>query len=163
MRTNLTTRLIAAAAITFTLTACGTTDNLPATPAAKPGAEAATESPSASVPGKTEATATLSPEAMASARAAAGLPPEPTAKARQAYLDALNAIDPRIIKPGKEDQAVSRGSNQCRTIKDSKDEAKNAQSALERFTVDTRLPEIATPETGKKINKAVHTYLCPDF
>ncbi|MET9540771.1 hypothetical protein ABZY16_25185 [Streptomyces sp. NPDC006553] len=33
---------------------------------------------------------------MASARAAAGLPPEPNAKARQAYLDALNAIDPHI-------------------------------------------------------------------
>ncbi|MFE9737325.1 hypothetical protein [Streptomyces sp. NPDC006477] len=150
-----------AASLILALAACGTAENPAATPAAKPGADAATSSPSA--PSKTKAPVTLSPEVLASARAAAGLPPKPTAEARQAYLAALNAIDPRIIKPNKEDQAVSRGANQCRSIKDSKDEAKLAQTALERFTVVSRLPEIATPETGRKINEAVHAHLCPDF
>lgn len=151
MRTK-TSSLIATTALAAVLTACGAADNPPATPSDKQGAEAATEMP-----------ATLSPDAKASARAAAGLPQDPTAEARQAYFDALNAIDPRIIKPGKEDQAVSRGINQCRSIKTTKDDAKLATLALERFTVDTRLPDIANPNTGKAINKAVHTHLCPDF
>ncbi|GHG05519.1 hypothetical protein ACFFSH_38685 [Streptomyces filamentosus] len=150
MRT--TTTLIATAALALALTACGTADNPPSTPSDKQGAEAATEKP-----------ATLSPDAQASIRAAADLPQDPTADARKAYLDALNAIDRRIIKPGKEDQAVSRGINQCGSIKTTQDEAKLAKTALERFTVDTRLPDIANAATGKAINKAVHTHLCPDF
>lgn len=106
----------------------------------------------------------LSAEDKAKAREAAGLPPEPSAEARKAFLDALNAIDPRIIKPGKDDQAVSRGLNQCSSIKSSPDDkTKLAQQALERFTVTTRLPEIATPDTGQKIVDAVHKHLCPDF
>ncbi|MFE0270827.1 hypothetical protein ACFWZY_01605 [Streptomyces sp. NPDC058992] len=93
------------------------------------------------------------------AREAAGLPPEPDAATRRAFLDALNAIDPRIIKPGKEDQAVSRGLNQCSSS--SQDREQLVQQTLERFTVTTRLPEIATPETGGKILDAVHKHLCP--
>lgn len=146
MRRNTISRLMTTAVLTLTLTACGS-NTQPATKATTPTTEAPT----------------LSPDAKASARAAAGLPPEPNAKTRQAYLDALNAIDPRIIKPGKEDQAVSRGINQCSSIKSNKDKAKLAELALDRFTVTTRLPDIATPETGKKITKAVHTHLCPGF
>ncbi|URM92849.1 hypothetical protein LUW75_10820 [Streptomyces sp. MRC013] len=97
------------------------------------------------------------------AREAAGIPPKPTAEVRKAYLDALTAIHPEIIKPGKEDQAVSRGLNQCSSIKGSDDKAKVAQQALERFTITTRLPEIATPDTGKRLVDVVHTHLCPDF
>ncbi|GFH38898.1 hypothetical protein [Streptomyces pacificus] len=96
------------------------------------------------------------------AREAAGLPPEPDAATRQAFLDALNTIDPRIIKPGKEDQAVSRGLNQC-SSSSSKGREQIVQQALARFTVTTRLPEIATPETGEKILDAVHAHLCPDL
>lgn len=143
------TPIAATTGLLLALTACGTE---------------ATPDPAAPVQGKPATTpATLSPDAKASARAAAGLPPEPTAETRAAYLAALNAIDPRIIKPGKEDQAVSRGANQCMSIKNTKDEAKLATTALERFTVDTRLPNIANATTGKAINKAVHTHLCPDF
>ena len=106
----------------------------------------------------------LSAEDKAKAREAAGLPPDPSPEARKAFLDALNDIDPRIIKPGKDDQAVSRGLNQCSSIKSSPDDKdKLAQQALERFTVTTRLPEIATPDTGQKIVDAVHKHLCPDF
>ncbi|WP_432135857.1 hypothetical protein [Streptomyces sp. bgisy154] len=98
------------------------------------------------------------------AATAAGLPPDPDAATREAYLDALNAIDPRIAKPGKDDQTVSRGLTQCRSIKEHpNDKGKLAQLALERFTVTTRLPEISTPETGQKIVDAVHKHLCPTF
>jgi hypothetical protein len=113
---------------------------------------------------KASDTPSVSAEDMAKAREAAGLPPEPTAEVRKAFLDALNAIDPRIIKPGKDDQAVSRGLNQCGAIKRTPDDReKLIQSTLGRFTIDTRLPEIATPETGGKILDAVHKHLCPDF
>lgn len=145
------------ATLTLTLTACGSSDEPDAKPTATPKVAGTTATPTS---GKSE---TLSPEAKASIRAAAGLPQDPNTKDRQAYLDALNAIDPRIIKPGKDDQAVSRGINQCGTFHTTKDEAKLAESALERFTVTTRLPDIATHETGQKIVKAVHTHLCPDF
>ncbi|MFJ4687070.1 DUF732 domain-containing protein [Streptomyces sp. NPDC088789] len=106
----------------------------------------------------------LTEEERASIDAAAGLPPEPDATDRARFLDALDAIDPRIVKPGKDDQAVSRGRNQCSSIKSSgSSREKLAQMALERFTVTTRLPEISTPQTGEKILDAVHTHLCPDF
>ncbi|PWJ02403.1 hypothetical protein DKG34_38665 [Streptomyces sp. NWU49] len=141
MRTRITTVGVLAA-LALTLTACSseeepTVDNKPSS---------------------------ISAEDKAKAREAAGLPPEPDAAARKAFLDALNAIDSRIIKPGKEDQAVSRGLNQCSSIKSSPgDREKLAQLALERFTVTTRLPEIATQETGERILDAVHKHLCPDF
>lgn len=140
------TRTIAGilAALAFTLTACSSEE---------PTVDDANSQPPS-----------LSAEDKAKAREAAGLPPEPPAEARKAFLDALNAIDPRIIKPGKDDQAVSRGLNQCSSIKSSPDDkTKLAQQALERFTVTTRLPEIATPDTGQKIVDAVHKHLCPDF
>ena len=147
MRTRTITAGLAAAAL-LTLTACSS-DSEEATTVDKP---------------KASDTPSLSAEDKAKAREAAGLPPEPTADARKAFLDALNAIDPRIIKPGKEDQAVSRGLNQCSSIKSSpNDREKLVQLTLSRFTIDTRLPEIATPETGGKILDAVHKHLCPDF
>lgn len=143
MRTRTITAGLAAAAL-LTLTACSSEE---ATTVNKP---AAADPPS------------LSAEDKAKAREAAGLPPEPTADARKAFLDALNAIDARIIKPGKEDQAVSRGLNQCGSIKRTPDDReKLVQQTLERFTIDTRLPEIATAETGGKILDAVHKHLCP--
>ncbi|WP_046496539.1 hypothetical protein [Streptomyces odonnellii] len=144
MRTRTTTAAVAALLLA-TLTACGTEP--------EPSAKAAASAP-----------ATLSAEDKAAAREAAGLPPEPNATTRAAFLDALTAIDPRIIKPGKDDQAVSRGLNQCSSIKSSPDDReKLSQQALDRFTVNTRLPDIATPETGGKIVDVVRKHLCPDF
>ncbi|MCZ4611917.1 hypothetical protein O3S80_50860 [Streptomyces sp. Lzd4kr] len=115
---------------------------------------------------KTPATSApeLTDEQRASIDAAVGLPPEPDATTRKAYLDALNAIDPRIAKPGKDDQTVSRGRNQCSSIKSHPDDRdKLIELALDRFTISTRLPDISTPETGGKVLDAVHKHLCPDF
>lgn len=154
MRIRTTLTATAVAALAAALTACGGSGSSGSTtPAGSANAKPATgQAPS------------ISAEDLAKAREEAGLPPEPDAKARDAYLDALNAIDARIIKPGKEDQAVSRGINQCRTVKDfPNDTRKLAEAALDRFTVNSRLPEIATPETGEKITAAVRKHLCPDF
>jgi hypothetical protein len=99
-----------------------------------------------------------------SARTAAGLPPGPSAKAQAAFISDLNTIDPRIVKPGKDDQAVSRGINQCGSIKTSpKDRKKLVELTLDRFTITSRFPEISTPAVGGKILDAVHKRLCPDF
>ncbi|THA31779.1 hypothetical protein E6R18_15715 [Streptomyces sp. A1277] len=144
MNTRTTAVALIAVAMLATLTACDGDDDKAA--AAKPS-----EAP------------TVSAADRDAAREAAGLPPEPTAEARTAYLDALNAIDTRIIKPGKEDQAVSRGLNQCGSIKTTKDRAKLIKLTLSRFTIDTRLPEISNEATGGKVLDAVHKNLCPDF
>ncbi|MFJ2279257.1 hypothetical protein ACIOEZ_34475 [Streptomyces sp. NPDC087866] len=113
---------------------------------------------------KSSAPAELTQEQRDAARKAAGIPDEPKGAHRQAYLDALNSIDTRIIKPGKEDQAISRGIDQCSTVKSfPNDKAKLAQSALDRFTITTRLPEISNQATGEKIVAAVRKHICPDF
>ncbi|OII64602.1 hypothetical protein BJP40_19890 [Streptomyces sp. CC53] len=148
MRTRTTTAAIAL--LLATLTGCSSSSE-PEQPAAAPSQAPAAEAPS------------ISAEDKAKAREAAGLPPKPDAATRQAFLDALNAIDPRIVD-GKDEKAVSRGLNQCSSIKNSPDDkAKLAQLALGRFTVTSRLPEISTPETGAKINDVAHRHLCPDF
>ncbi|WLQ69286.1 hypothetical protein [Streptomyces glycanivorans] len=115
-------------------------------------------------PATSSAPAQLTQEQRDAAREAAGLPPEPKGAERQAYLDALNAIDTRIIKPGKEDQAISRGINQCSSIKSFPDDRnKLVQLTLERFTITSRLPEISNPDTGGKVLDAVHKHICPSF
>ncbi len=141
MRTRTTAAAIAAGLL-LTLTACGSSnDDKPAVAPSK----------------------TVSQADRDAARKAAGLPAEPSATARYAFLEALDAIDPRISKPGTDELAVSRGLNQCGSIKTTKDEAKLSALALERFTITSRFPEISNPETGKKLQDAVHKNLCPDF
>ncbi|WP_112492539.1 hypothetical protein [Streptomyces bacillaris] len=141
MRTRTTTALTAAALLA-TLTACGTTPD-EVTPAAGP--------------------TSLTEEQRASAQAAAGVPDKPDEATIAAFTKALDAIDPRIVD-GKTDKAISRGLNQCSSIKSSPDDReKLVDLALGRFTIDTRLPELNTPETGGKINDAVHKNLCPNF
>ncbi|MCX4970857.1 hypothetical protein OHA98_40165 [Streptomyces sp. NBC_00654] len=98
------------------------------------------------------------------ARRAAGLPPEPSATARYAFLEALDDIDERISKPGTDEQAVSRGLNQCSSIKSFPDDRdKLVKLTLDRFTIPTLLPDINNADTGGKILDAVHHHLCPDF
>ncbi|MFE2017582.1 hypothetical protein ACFW9O_05930 [Streptomyces sp. NPDC059499] len=144
MRTR-TAAALTAATLLATLTACGSSDDKPTAPASETASQADRDA------------------ARDAARKAAGLPPEPSATARYAYLEALDAIDPRISKPGKDDQTVSRGLNQCGSIKTTKDRTKLIEQALSRFTIDTRLPDINNAATGGKIVDAVHKNLCPDF
>lgn len=148
-----TAAVVAACLLFAALTACESEDTTTAASASTTLEAAQSSSP-----------AELTQKQLDDAREAAGLPPEPKAVERQAYLDALNAIDPRIIKSGKEDQAVSRGINQCASIKSAPDDRDQLiQSTLERFTVTSRLPDISNPDTGGKILDAVHTHICPTF
>ncbi|WP_327162091.1 hypothetical protein [Streptomyces zaomyceticus] len=119
--------------------------------------------PTTTAPTQNPATTTAPAPSRTTDTPDSSIPPKPEAAARQAYLDALNAIDPRIIKPSKEDQAVSRGLNQCSSIRTIDEPAKLSALALDRFTITSRLPDIATPETGDAIVKAVRAHLCPDF
>ncbi|MFE6762277.1 hypothetical protein [Streptomyces sp. NPDC057689] len=137
-----TAAALLAAGLLATLTACGSSnDDKPAAPAGR----------------------TISEADRDAAREAAGLPPEPSAADRYAYLEALDEIDPRISKPGKDEQSLSRGINQCGSIKTTKDRAKLIELTLSRFTIDTRLPDINNEATGGKILDAIHKHLCPDF
>ncbi|WP_202527359.1 hypothetical protein [Streptomyces sp. SID5770] len=137
-----------------------TTSSAPTTPSRTPTPAPTTIEPEPTTAPLTTKPAPTTPPPTTSAPPAAR-PAEPNSAARQAFLEALNTIDPRIIKPGKEDQAVSRGINQCSSIRTTKDEGKLAELALSRFTVDTRLPEIANAETGRRITHAARTHLCP--
>ncbi|MGW1180983.1 hypothetical protein ACWD7Y_03085 [Streptomyces drozdowiczii] len=137
-----TAAALLAAGLLAALTACGSSsEDKPAAPAGR----------------------TISEADRDAAREAAGLPPEPSAADRYAYLEALDEIDPRISKPGKDEQSLSRGINQCGSIKTTKDRAKLIELTLSRFTIDTRLPDINNEATGGKILDAVHKHLCPDF
>ncbi|MFH8717250.1 hypothetical protein [Streptomyces zaomyceticus] len=145
-----TTSLIATAALALALTACGTADNPPATPSEKAGAEAATAVPT-----------TLSPDTKASARAAAGIPADPDAATAATYVADLDAIDKDIVH-GKEEKAISRGLNQCRSIKDGKDRAKLIELTNSRFTSPNH-PEGHGLPKAEKVLDVVHKRLCPDF
>jgi hypothetical protein len=139
MRTRHTTA--AAAVLLLTLTACGTSDT---TTTDAPGNEAERDA------------------MREEARKKAGLPPSPEPTQRQAYLDALNAIDPDIVH-GKGDKAVSRGLSQCQSIKQHPNErAKQIDLATKWFTSPTH-PEGRTSATAEKILDVVHKHICPDF
>ncbi|WP_328893705.1 hypothetical protein [Streptomyces sp. NBC_00236] len=145
MNARRTFAVLAAGLLAVTLAACGSGDDKSATSTGDAVSRADRE------------------KARDAARKAAGLPPEPSTTARYAYLEALDVIDPRISKPGMDEQSMSRGMNQCGSIKTTKDRARLVKLTLERFTIATRLPDINNEATGAKILDTVHTYLCPDF
>lgn len=103
----------------------------------------------------------LTDEQRASIRAEAGLPPEPDTATRTAYIADLNAIDPDIVH-GKDDTAVSRGLNQCSTIKETKDRKRLIETTNYRFTSPDH-PDGHGTATAEKILDIVHKRLCPDF
>lgn len=146
MNTRTTAATLAAGLLLATLIACGSSSD-----------DKASTTPSETI---SQADREAARDA---ARKAAGLPPEPSTTARYRYLEALDQIDPRISKPGKDDQTVSRGIDQCGSIKTTKDRAKLIELTLSRFTIDTRLPDINNAATGGKILDVVRTNLCPDF
>lgn len=144
----LTTLAIAA---TATLTACG---------GDKGGTDSKTNAPSAAT--SSAPAAAPSKAAVSDAEAKLGIPPKPDAAKRAAYIRALTAIDPDIVH-GKEDKAVDRGRNECRSIHDSpKDRAKQVELAKLRFTSPTH-PQGFGPTKAAKIRDVVHEHLCPTF
>ncbi|MGW1776126.1 hypothetical protein [Streptomyces sp. NPDC002104] len=90
-----------------------------------------------------------------------GLPPSPAPAQRAAYLAALNTIDPEIVN-GKDDKAVSRGLDQCQSMKGEKDPAKRVAGANQRF-IGPDHPNGFGPVKSALIVAAVQTNLCPAY
>ncbi|MCX4782298.1 hypothetical protein [Streptomyces sp. NBC_01264] len=95
------------------------------------------------------------------ARPDSGLPPSPAPAQRAAYLAALNAIDPEIVN-GKDDKAVSRGLDQCQSMKGEKDPAERVSGANQRF-IGPNHPNGFGPVKSGLIVAAVQTNLCPTY
>lgn len=96
------------------------------------------------------------------AREAAGLPPSPAPQPRKAFIDGLNAIDSDIVH-GKDDKAISRGINQCSSIKSSPDDqAKLIDLTNQRFTSPNH-PEGHGLAKAEQILDLVHKHICPTF
>lgn len=144
MRTHHTYTLLIAAGV-LSLVACSS-DPEPASEKPAPTAAAPAASKSAA------------PEA---ARSNAAIPPSPTPAQRAAYLAALNKIDPEIVN-GKDDKAVSRGLDQCQSMKDEKDPSKRVASADRRFIGPTHPDGFGTAKSAL-IVAAVQVNLCPTY
>ncbi|MFE9561747.1 hypothetical protein ACFYM0_11620 [Streptomyces sp. NPDC006487] len=124
----------------------------------------------APAPGKTSAPASTVPSPAQSGRPSAdpsavrpdsGLPPSPAPAQRAAYLAALNTIDPEIVN-GKDDKAVSRGLDQCQSMKGEKDPAKRVAGANQRF-IGPHHPAGFGPVKSALIVAAVQANLCPTY
>ncbi|MER8086602.1 hypothetical protein ABTZ57_16065 [Streptomyces sp. NPDC094048] len=88
------------------------------------------------------------------AEKAAGIPDAPTGDDRDAYLDAIAAVDPRIIVD--EEKAIDAGRNQCSSL--AKPNDKVNWLAAQRFGNDARP---LTDAQGKQLNEALRKTLCP--
>ncbi|OEJ30357.1 DUF732 domain-containing protein [Streptomyces subrutilus] len=144
------TLAIATAALLLALTGCSDAD------ADRPGmGDEGKPKPTPSAPSSAPA---ADPEA---APSAAGLPPSPAPAQRTIYLAALNGIDPEIVG-GDDDRAISRGLNQCQSMKDEKDPTKRVESTNRRFTSPNQ-PDGFGPTKAAFILAAVQTNLCPTY
>ncbi|MFG3230809.1 hypothetical protein ACGFZG_03635 [Streptomyces antibioticus] len=103
----------------------------------------------------------LTEEQIADIRESVGLPPTPNAADWAAYIDDLNAIS-RDIVHGKEEKAVSRGINQCSSIKSGFDRPKLIDLTNRRFTSPDH-PEGHGTGIAAQILDVVHERICPDF
>ncbi|MFF1409210.1 hypothetical protein ACFVX6_05325 [Streptomyces sp. NPDC058289] len=95
------------------------------------------------------------------ARPDSGLPPSPAPAQRAAYLAALNKIDPEIVN-GNDDKAVSRGLDQCQSMKGEKDPAKRVAGANQRF-IGPNHPDGFGPVKSALIVATVQANLCPTY
>ncbi|MEU5150107.1 hypothetical protein AB0G42_23380 [Streptomyces yangpuensis] len=143
MRTHQAAMLLAAATL-FTLTGC-------------------TSDPEADAGPTPVATAPTAPATPAGPGAAdtPGIPPEPTGDKRVIYLATLGGIDPDIVD-GKDDQAISRGRDQCAAMKDEKDPAKRIAQVEQRFTGPGH-PGGFGPTKSALILATVQANICPTY
>lgn len=86
-----------------------------------------------------------------------GIPPKSDAETTDAYVAALNKIDPKIVN-GKVDRAVDRGRNQCSSVHEGFDEAKLVDLTRQRFSGGTI--ELSTAQSSKVLD-VIRRYLCP--
>ncbi len=92
----------------------------------------------------------------------AGIPPEPDAATADAYIAALDAINPQIDKDDPE-SAINRGRDTCRTIHDHPDDrAHQTEQTNLRFTHPDH-PDGWGLDVAEQILDAVHENLCPTY
>ncbi len=97
---------------------------------------------------------------------AAGIPPEPDQATADAFIAALDAINPAIVHRGQDEagdieQAIDRGRDQCSTIQANPDDrALQVETTRQRFTSPVA-PDGWPPEIAEQILDAVLTHLCP--
>ncbi|WP_328302712.1 hypothetical protein OG389_33695 [Streptomyces sp. NBC_00435] len=130
------------------------------------GGESGKSTPKASDPAPTSAPTSATPSGRpsadpSSARPDIGFPPSPQPAQRAAYLAALNKIDPEIVN-GKDDKAVSRGLDQCQSMKGEKDPTKRVAGANQRF-IGPNHPDGFGPVKSALIVAAVQANLCPTY
>lgn len=102
----------------------------------------------------------VSADDMATVQAAVGIPAEPDQATADAYIEALNAINPAIVG-GDSEKAIDRGRDLCSTISANPDRPAQVESANQRFTSPDH-PEGWGPELAVQILDVVHQYLCPE-
>lgn len=90
-----------------------------------------------------------------------GLVPTPDESTAAAYVKALEAIDPEIVS-GNPAQAVSRGRNQCDSIRNFPSDRERLIDYVQiRFNSD-RHPNGFDRQTSAKILDVVRAHLCPN-
>lgn len=91
------------------------------------------------------------------------IPPKPSPEKAAAFVAALEGINPELVEDRSAESLVSRGRDQCATIKDwPGDEAKWTWWAQQRFTSPQR-PEGYDAATANRIIKAARKYICPSY
>ncbi|MFE6909616.1 hypothetical protein [Streptomyces erythrochromogenes] len=108
-------------------------------------------------PAATAPTAPASPNSTQ----AAGIPPAPTGDKRTIYLATLTGIDPEIVN-GDDEQAISRGRDQCTAMKDEKDPTRRIAQVEQRFT-GPRHPGGFGPTKSALILATVQANICPTY
>ncbi|WP_448700583.1 DUF732 domain-containing protein [Streptomyces avidinii] len=88
-------------------------------------------------------------------------PAGPTGDKRVIYLATLNGIDPEIVN-GKDDEAISRGRDQCTAMKDEKDPTKRVAQVEQRFTGPGH-PNGFGPTKSALILATVQANICPTY
>jgi len=90
-----------------------------------------------------------------------GIVPAPDKSTAAEYIKALEAINPEIVD-GNPARAVSRGRNQCDSIRNYPNDRERLIDYVQiRFNTEKH-PNGFDRETSAKILDVVRTYLCPD-
>jgi hypothetical protein len=169
-----TTAILACSALTLAiaLTACSghpqpTAKSPASSSAASPNTPGAAPEPTGSAKAETTKAGTAEPHSGTTSgkhprTVQSGLPPKPDTNGEAAYVRALTAIDPDIVHDS-EDQAVTRGREECRTIHDLHgNRAGQVAAAVKLFTSPGHPQGFGTVKGGRIVD-AVHSNLCPDF
>lgn len=91
-----------------------------------------------------------------------GIPPEPDQATADAYIAALDAIDPGITR-GDRASAIDRGRDVCSTIRSHPDDrAHQVETTNQRFTSPDH-PDGWGPEVAEQLLDVVHQHLCPSY